>query len=260
MKYTPKSSNRNATDNVLHKTAPKKMVKGMKSQPRPAARLNYENDFRLIESNKYPSGIERKLRIKVPKCVFLPESNCSDNCINHSTFYECDTETCPSGANCRNCKIKNRESLPLVVFETTDKGLGIKTQQTIKSGSFIIEYVGEILHKHELENRLKNQYSNDTHHYAMHLEKAFVVDSRNMGNLSRFINHSCQPNAKIDKWVVNGLPCLALFSTRNINPEEEITFDYNYMAYNANDQIPCKCGAKCCRKFLSKVLFKRNNS
>lgn len=182
--------------------------------------------------------------------------NCSDECINRLTFYECDYGTCPCGLSCTNTKIQNHEMLPLEVFQTTGKGLGIKTSQSIKSGSFIIEYVGEVITEQLLKSRMETRYRNDNHYYSMYLEDNLVIDARNMGNLSRFINHSCRPNAVVQKWTINGLPSLALFSLRDIAPEEEITFDYKYSPYNIHETIPCNCKETVCRQNLTVVCFK----
>lgn len=51
-----------------------------------------------------------------------------------------------------------------------------------------------------------------------------------MGNLSRFINHSCAPNLAMYCVFVDNVdartPRLALFARRRIRRGEELTFDY----------------------------------
>lgn len=51
------------------------------------------------------------------------------------------------------------------------------------------------------------------------------------GNTSRFINHSCDPNAETQKWTVNGELRIGFFSKRTILAGEEITFDYQFQRY-----------------------------
>lgn len=54
-----------------------------------------------------------------------------------------------------------------------------------------------------------------------------VIDATVRGNLSRFINHSCNPNGRCEKWSVQGEPCIAIFAQTDIQPGEEITYDYH---------------------------------
>lgn len=45
-------------------------------------------------------------------------------------------------------------------------------------------------------------------------------------SLGRIVNHSLHPNATVKAFEVDGLPRLALISTKNISVGEEITFNY----------------------------------
>ena len=63
----------------------------------------------------------------------------------------------------------------------------------------------------------------------------------------RFVNHSCAPNCEIQKWSVNGLPRMALFSLKDISPFEELSYDYNFSLFNAAEGQPCKCESVQCR-------------
>ena len=54
----------------------------------------------------------------------------------------------------------------------------------------------------------------------------------------RFLNHSCEPNA----WVSG----LRLLATRNIEPWEQITTDYNCTEMRLASPFTCRCGAPEC--------------
>lgn len=43
-----------------------------------------------------------------------------------------------------------------------------------------------------------------------------VIDAGPKGNLSRFMNHSCDPNLETQKWNVNGDVRVGLFALRDI--------------------------------------------
>jgi SET domain-containing protein len=70
----------------------------------------------------------------------------------------------------------------------------------------------------------------------------------------RFLNHSCEPNCEfdlIDEFDPDVFgPMLAnlyVVALRNIQPDEELTIDYNWPATSA---IPCMCGAESCRGWV----------
>lgn len=68
------------------------------------------------------------------------------------------------------------------------------------SGQFIMEYVGEVLDYRQFKSRSK-QYAKtgNIHHYFMALNADEVIDATLKGNISRFINHSCDPNSETQK-------------------------------------------------------------
>lgn len=82
-----------------------------------------------------------------------------------------------------------------------------------------MEYVGELLDFEEFVRRTR-QYSKagTQHHYFMALNADEVVDATLKGSISRFINHSCDPNCETQKVgfrkrsVCGGRPSLSLYS------------------------------------------------
>lgn len=67
-------------------------------------------------------------------------------------------------------------------------------------GEFIMEYVGEVVDPKDFRRRAK-EYSKDKnrHYYFMALKSDQIIDATMKGNISRFINHSCDPNAETQK-------------------------------------------------------------
>lgn len=52
------------------------------------------------------------------------------------------------------------------------------------------------------------------------------------GSIARFVNHSCEPNCKIEMWNVAGQPRMALFAGDNGTMDgEELTYDYKVFKY-----------------------------
>lgn len=63
-----------------------------------------------------------------------------------------------------------------------------------------MEYVGEVLDHKEFRRRAK-EYAKEknAHYYFMALKSDTIIDATVKGNISRFINHSCDPNAETQK-------------------------------------------------------------
>lgn len=63
-----------------------------------------------------------------------------------------------------------------------------------------MEYVGEVLSAYEFNQRVK-RYAREKldHYYFMALKGNEIIDATLKGNISRFINHSCDPNCETQK-------------------------------------------------------------
>ena len=63
-----------------------------------------------------------------------------------------------------------------------------------------MEYVGEVLDFRLFKSRTK-QYSKSgqQHFYFMAINPEEIIDATTKGNISRFINHSCDPNCETQK-------------------------------------------------------------
>jgi SET domain-containing protein len=177
-------------------------------------------------------------------CVELDNDHygCIRNCLNRITFTECNIEHCNLKEKCFNQRIQKREWVEsLEIFETGDKrGNGVRAFETIERGKFIIEYVGEVIKKDEFKNRMKNVYKNEVNHYTLSLHSGLVIDSYRIGSLARFINHSCEPNCEVQKWLVNGQYRMCIFASCNILRGTELTYNYKFHAFNSKNMV-CFC-------------------
>lgn len=173
---------------------------------------------------------------------------CTDDCINRMTYTECDPAFCNLGDRCSNLAIQKHLS-PAVVerFMTEEKGWGIQTKTAIPAGTFIMEYLGEVVTDKEFKRRMHTDYQKDSHHYCLHLGEGLVIDGHRMGGECRFVNHSCKPNCEMQKWFVNGVYRMGLFSLKQLQPDEELTYDYNFSLFNPHEGQTCRCGMPECR-------------
>ncbi|XP_048476417.1 histone-lysine N-methyltransferase ASH1L isoform X2 [Rhincodon typus] len=179
------------------------------------------------------------------------EKSCMEDCLNRMIFAECAPNTCPCDERCCNQRIQRHEWVQcLERFRAEGKGWGIRTKEALKAGQFIIEYLGEVVSEQEFRNRMIEQYQNHNDHYCLNLDSGMVIDSYRMGNEARFINHSCSPNCEMQKWSVNGVYRIGLFALKDVMAGTELTYDYNFHAFNLEKQQICKCGAEKCRGII----------
>jgi SET domain-containing protein len=57
------------------------------------------------------------------------------------------------------------------------------------------------------------------------------IDATKKGGIGRFANHSCNPNSEVQKWVVGRRLRMGIFTKRDVERGEEITFNYNVDRY-----------------------------
>jgi histone-lysine N-methyltransferase ASH1L len=84
----------------------------------------------------------------------------------------------------------------------------------------------------------------------MLFDQNMIIDATR-GSIARFVNHSCEPNCRMVKWIVAGKPRMALFAgDRSIMTGEELTYDYNFDPFSAKNVQECRCGSETCRGIL----------
>lgn len=175
--------------------------------------------------------------------------------------YECNN-MCSCSRNCPNRILQNGVRVKLEVFKTEKKGWALRAAETILRGTFVCEYVGEVLDEQEA-NKRRSRYRKEGCSYLYDInahmndmsrliegQVHYVIDATNYGNVSRFINHSCSPNLANYQVLVESMdsPCahIGLFASRDIAMGEELTFDYRYDLL-PGEGYPCHCGASNCR-------------
>ncbi|KAJ4843956.1 hypothetical protein Tsubulata_021347 [Turnera subulata] len=215
-----------------------------------------ENIFTLITANQFSHRSRKNQTIdEIMVCHCKPPVEgglgCGDECLNRMLNIECVQGTCPCGDLCSNQQFQKRSYARMKWDRCGKKGFGLRMEDDISKGHFLIEYVGEVLDVHAYAARLKEYASKGhKHFYFMTLDGSEVIDACAKGNLGRFINHSCDPNCRTEKWVVNGEICIGLFALRDIKKGEEVTFDYNYVRVVGAAAKRCYCGSLHCRGYI----------
>ncbi|XP_059480678.1 histone-lysine N-methyltransferase SETD2 [Neocloeon triangulifer] len=210
-------------------------------------------NFKKVEKNVYLTQRTTNKETKGMICECEPvdddEMGCGEDCLNRMLMIECGPR-CPLGDKCSNKRFQKMEYSPIQVFRTEKKGFGLQALANIEGGAFLSEYVGEVLDPYEFQRRAED-YANDKnrHYYFMALKSDAIIDATIKGNNSRFINHSCDPNAETQKWTVNGELRIGFFSIKDIAAGEEVTFDYQLQRYGKEAQR-CYCEATNCRGWI----------
>ncbi|KAG8179697.1 hypothetical protein JTE90_025653 [Oedothorax gibbosus] len=215
------------------------------------------NNYKKIRTNVYvdikPDSTKNE---DDQPCMCVPPKDsrrkgCGVDCLNRMMYVECSPQLCPCKDKCSNQRIFKHEWSPgLERFMTRNRGWGIRTTEFIRGGEFILEYVGEVVSDIEFRHRMAERYRNDQHHYCLSLDSGTVIDGYRLAGEGRFVNHSCEPNCEMQKWYVNGHYRVGLFSMKDIFPNTELCYDYNFINYNLETQQTCRCGSSKCRGFI----------
>ncbi|KAL1820242.1 hypothetical protein ACET3Z_015111 [Daucus carota] len=220
------------------------------------ATVSKQSSWKLIRSNHFLHRTRKtqaidEIMVCHCKAPLGGRTGCGNGCLNRMLNIECVKGTCPCGQLCSNNQFQKRNYAKLKCFRCGKKGHGLQLLEDVREGQFLIEYVGEVLDMHAYEDRQKEYaLKGHRHFYFMTLNGSEVIDACSKGNLGRFINHSCEPNCRTEKWMVNGEVCIGIFALRDIKKGEEVTFDYNYVRVFGAAAKKCVCGSSLCRGYI----------
>ncbi|XP_053551684.1 histone-lysine N-methyltransferase EHMT1 isoform X2 [Bombina bombina] len=183
----------------------------------------------------------------------LPEFNM----VEPPLIFECN-HACSCWRDCRNRVVQNGQKVRLQLFRTKQMGWGVRSLQDIPMGTFVCEYVGELISDAEADVREDDTYLFDLDNKDGEM---YCIDARFYGNISRFINHLCEPNLLPVRVFMSHqdlrFPRIAFFSSRQIQAGEQIGFDYGDRFWDIKGKLfSCKCGSSKCKHSV-KLLSQR---
>ncbi|XP_058473785.1 histone-lysine N-methyltransferase EHMT1 isoform X1 [Solea solea] len=163
-------------------------------------------------------------------------------------IFECN-HACSCWRTCKNRVVQNGLRTRLQLFRTSKKGWGVRALQDIPQGSFVCEYVGEIISEAEAEMR-----ENDAYLFSLDdkPQDLYCIDARFYGNVSRFLNHMCEPNLFACRVFTTHqdlrFPHIAFFASENIKAGEELGFHYGDHFWEVKSKLfNCECGSSKCK-------------
>ncbi|KAK0062396.1 histone-lysine N-methyltransferase SETMAR [Biomphalaria pfeifferi] len=187
---------------------------------------------------------------------------------------------------CNNRIVQKGIKKKLEVFKTESKGYGLRTLENIAVLHFVCEYAGEVINEEEAKHRMAATESANEDNYLIVVREYWkeqvlltYVDPQKVGNIGRFINHSCDPNLVMVPVRINhSVPRLAMFASKDIIAGEELTFNYSgasrvslpsksciestkvlpHLFETTDSKVdirqvkckPCYCGSNLCKGFM----------
>ncbi len=103
-------------------------------------------------------------------------------------------------------------------------GLGVFAEEPIPANQFVGEYTG-LIRKKKRAHDGESVYSFSLNAWRMG-KVPYVISSETMGNFTRFINHSDEPNAEAISVLWRGMPRVIFLSLKMIPKGGQILFDY----------------------------------
>uniref|UniRef100_A0A673WG02 Euchromatic histone-lysine N-methyltransferase 1b n=1 Tax=Salmo trutta TaxID=8032 RepID=A0A673WG02_SALTR len=176
-------------------------------------------------------------------------------------IFECN-HACSCWRTCKNRVVQNGLRVRLQLFRTSRMGWGVRTLQEIPQGTFVCEYVGEIISDAEADVR-----ENDSYLFNLDGKEGdvYCIDARFYGNISRFINHMCEPNLFPCRVFTAHqdlrFPHIAFFTCETIKAGEELGFDYGDHFWDIKGKhFSCECGSPKCKYSAAVIALRQADS
>lgn len=120
------------------------------------------------------------------------------------------------------------------------KGYGLVAKESISKGEIVSISGGLILTEEQHKKIVEDRGFGD---YSYYIENGFLICPLNPEDPSDDwrMNHCCEPNCGVRGQIV-------FVALRDINPNEELTFDYAMTETNPDYSVDLHCDKKSCRK------------
>jgi uncharacterized protein len=118
---------------------------------------------------------------------------------------------------------------------TPATGFGNVASEPIAAGEVVAAFGGRCVTRDEFDLLPASQQVR-----SLQIEEHLFLAGAPEPEPADFVNHSCDPNCVLSGSVI-------LVAARDIEPGEEITYDYATSDGSDYDEFECVCGSACCR-------------
>ncbi|XP_033121220.1 uncharacterized protein LOC117120307 isoform X2 [Anneissia japonica] len=246
-------------------------------EARPIQVVNAVDDFSFPKDFLYVAHSCEKSSLNIDRrIIHMKGCNCEDDCSLEECFcahssskcwynkdgklvdefnyqdppliFECG-RACSCWTTCKNRVVQHGIRCHLQLFRTNQMGWGLRALQKIPKGTFVCEYAGELISDAEADRRQDDSYLFDLDNRE---GDVYCIDARYYGNISRFINHLCEPNIVPVRIFVDHhdlrFPRIVFFTSRDVNAYEELGFDYGDKFWAIKSKyFNCCCGSPYCK-------------
>ena len=117
-------------------------------------------------------------------------------------------------------------------------GHGVIARTFIHAGELLVVWGGEVVSETQLVHFTQAQQRR-----SIQIEDNLYLIPGRIGPAD-YVNHSCEPNAGLSGQI-------SLVAMRNIEPGEEVCFDYAMSDGSPYDEFECNCNAPTCRGYIT---------
>eukprot|EP00644_Phytophthora_capsici_P010917 jgi/Phyca11/104200/e_gw1.9.650.1 len=156
-----------------------------------------------------------------------------DTCSNVASACYCTPEQCKLGARCSNAP-RTLETMKL--YDTGRVGLGVYTTTALDEGDVLGEYCGELTEFPAVLERQSPLAVKQNSGYTLLYNTKSVnnnyvyVEGQRCGSITRFLSHSCDPNAAFVEQQTRSRVGVLVKMIKNVQPGAQITVHYGKCA------------------------------
>ncbi|CAA16332.3 Histone-lysine N-methyltransferase set-25 [Caenorhabditis elegans] len=189
---------------------------------------------------------------------------------NARIVMEC-SDACGCSLDCPRRSLQRGQQHPLAVYyEGPEKGFGVRAAANIKAGELVCEYTGDVTllptsdpvassstktdDGEEQENPEAPERVDSSYDAAFNaMDTKIIISAKKTGNISRFINHSCDPSSVFVEVYSRRfeedplIPRVAVYAIKDIALGEEITIAYYEPGIEwKRSSVKCRCKSTKC--------------
>ena len=120
-----------------------------------------------------------------------------------------------------------------------DKGWGSYAVEPINAGETVAAFGGSVVPLAVLET-----FNDDRQSRSIQVDTDLYLVSGETPDAGDMLNHSCEPNCGLSGQIL-------LVAMRDIEPGEELSFDYAMCDASDYDEFRCLCGETTCREIIT---------